>query len=65
MFFRRRKREKESERAEARHALEETRKQSARSKRREEKDQSLFARIEEIRKQNHIAEAVSKLMEGR
>lgn len=56
---------KQRERAEAEQALQETRRTSARIQAREERDKHLFRRIGEIRRQNHIADAVGKLMEGR
>lgn len=63
MFQWRRKREKE--RAEAEGALKETREQNARIKAKSKRDKGLFDRIGEIRRENHIADAVGRLMEGR
>lgn len=62
-WFSRKKREKE--RAEAVEALAETRRKSAHVRKREEQNRGLFARIRELRRENHIAEAVGRIMEGR
>lgn len=59
------KRKKERERAEAERALSETRIQAAKIQAREDRDKGLFAGIHRIRRENHIADAVGKLMEGR
>jgi hypothetical protein len=64
IWFRRSKK-KERERAEAESALQESRQKSAQIKRREEESKGLFARIHELRRENHIAEAVGRIMEGR
>lgn len=52
-------------REEAEGALRHTREEAARIRRKENEAKGLFAKIAEIRRRNHIAEAVRDIMEGR
>ncbi len=53
------------ERSEAEGALRHTREEAAKRRHKNNEARSLFARIAEIRRRNHIAEAVREIMEGR
>lgn len=59
------KEEAERERQEAREALANTREQAAHIRRKQSESHSLFQRIHRLKAENHIAEAVRNLMEGR